>query len=197
MLRRALGVVVVLAGLRALPAPPRLDLETTAPTRPPLALEAGAQEAEVDPAYALAEAHAARARGALDVAITRYSGVASDPRSSATLRELASYWAARVRLEGGEPHAVATLLDLARHAFAPDIALRSASAVITHARESATRRRAFEVVSYALRLRVAEATEDGARWSRALARLAERVDVDEDFFREKAENVLHSALDSP
>jgi len=146
---------------------------------------------------ALEVAHAARRAGSLGTADARYSGLAADPRTPATLREEATYWSLHVRLAAGDPLARAALAGFVQRARSPDLVLRAAGLACTYARDSDERRRASALAHEALRARAEVATHDGVRWRATLARLAERAESIENFFREKSEKALHSASDCP
>lgn len=149
------------------------------------------------PRAPLEAAHAARRAGMLGVADERYSGLASDPRVPVTLREEATYWSLHVRLAAGDPLARAALAGFVQRARSPDLVLRAAGLACTYARDADERRRAAELAQEALRERAEVSTYDGVRWRAALARLADRAESTENFFRDKSEKALHSAADCP
>jgi hypothetical protein len=157
----------------------------------------GAAEPTHAPRAALETAHAERRVGALGAAEVRYADVALDPRAPALLREEATYWSLQVRLAAGDPLAREALAGFVQRARSPDLVLRAAGLACTYARDSDERRRASALAHAALLARAEVATDDGLRWRAALARLAERAESSADFFREKSEKALHSALDCP
>jgi hypothetical protein len=183
-----LALVLLLAGaLHLVPLPAHV----------PRVVPVGESAPAPQPRAALEAANVARRGGTLGAAEARYSGLAADPRVPATLREEATYWSLHVRLAAGDPLARAALAGFVQRARSPDLALRAAGLACTYARDSDERRRASELAHETLRARVEVATHDGVRWRAALARLAERAESTENFFREKSEKALHSAADCP
>jgi hypothetical protein len=180
-------VLLLVGALHLLPAPsPTLRARSErapAPTREPRA--------------ALEDAHTARRAGALGAAEAGYASLATDARAPSSLREEATYWSLHVRLAAGDPLARAALSGFVQRARSPDLALRAAGLACTYARDSEERRHACSLAHEALRARAEVATHDGLRWRAALARLAERAESTENFFREKSEKALHSAADCP
>jgi hypothetical protein len=193
--------LVLVAALHLVPLPTRtLGVRSEgalAPTRTLRVHSAGATAPTRMPRTALEDAHAERRAGALAAAELRYSGLATDLRAPSMLREEATYWSLHVRLAAGDPLARAALAGFIQRARSPDLVLRAAGLACSYARHSVERRHACSLAHEALRAQAEVATDDGRRWRAALARLTERAESTENFFREKSEKPLHSASDCP